>query len=62
MQENVLRNKIKEKIQEMKRLKELANEEIENEIVIVDSDSYNAGLKEAHNYDIWLFEELLKGE
>ena len=39
---------------------DLANECIEEKIIIADSDSLNMGRKQAHNYDIELIKELLE--
>lgn len=53
---------IKEKIEELKKYRDIAKELIEERVVIADSDSLNYGRAEAHDKDIQVLEELLKGE
>ena len=51
---------IKEKIEEIKKYRDIAKELIEERVVIADSDSLNYGRAEAHDKDIQVLEELLK--
>ena len=50
---------IRDKIEEIKKSRDLANELIEHKVVIADSDSLNYGRKEAHDYDIAILQVLL---
>ena len=54
--------KIKAKIKEIKKYKDLARDSIEERIVIADSDSLNYGRKEAHEKDIEVLQSLLEKE
>lgn len=53
---------IKEKIEEIKKYRDIAKELIEERVVIADSDSLNYGRAEAHDKDIQVLEELLNGK
>lgn len=52
---------IQNKIDEITKYRDLAKELIERKVVIADSDSLNYGRAEAHNKDIEVLQELLKG-
>lgn len=56
----ISKDKIKEKIEEIRKYKDLANKNIEERIIIADSDSLNYGLKAAHNKDIEILQDLLE--
>lgn len=58
----ISKNKIKEGIREMKKARDLANELINERVIIADSDSLNFGRKEAHDFDINILQDLLKEE
>lgn len=55
----VSKDKIKAKIEEIKKYKDLARDSIEERIVIAHSDSLNYGRKEAHEKDIEVLQTLL---
>lgn len=55
----VHKDKIREILKAINNAKCLAKEQIEERIVIVDSDSYQSGLKQAHQYDEYLLTKLL---
>ncbi len=57
---SIPKKKIKEVKKKIEKAMNLANECIEESIVVADSDSLNFGRKQAHNYDIELLQELLK--
>lgn len=58
-QEYIPKDKIRDKIKELKHYKEIAEEMIEHRVVIADSDSLNYGRAEAHEKDIEVLKELL---
>lgn len=51
---------VEEKIEELKKYRDIAKELIEEKVVIADSDSLNYGRAEAHDKDIQVLEELLE--
>lgn len=53
---------VEEKIEEIKKYEDVAREQIQEKVIIADSDSLNFGRKQAHNKDIEILKELLKGE
>lgn len=53
-------SKIKEKIEELRKYRDLAREDIEERVIIADSDSLNYGRAEAHDKDIQVLQELLE--
>lgn len=53
---------IRDKIEELEKYEKLAKEQIENRIVIADSDSLNYGRAEAHSKDIQILKEILGDE
>ncbi len=55
------KEKLQDIIKQMEKAMNLANNCIEERIVIADSDSLNFGRKQAHNYDIELLKEFLRG-
>lgn len=59
---DALVEKIKEKIEEIRKYEEIAREQIGVKIVIADSDSLNFGRKQAHGKDIEVLEELIPKE
>jgi len=54
------KSKIKEKIEELKKYRDLAKEQIEERVITVDSDSLNYGRAEAHDKDIQVLQELME--
>lgn len=54
------KSKVKEKIEELKGYRDLAKEQIEERVIIADSDSLNYGRAEAHNKDIEVLQELME--
>lgn len=50
---------LKEKLEEIKQARNLAQELITNKVVIADSDSLYSGERIAHDYDINILEKLL---
>ena len=54
------KSKIKEKIEELEKYRNLAREMIEHRVVVADSDSLNYGRAEAHNKDIEVLQELIE--
>lgn len=51
---------VEEKIEELKKYRDIAKELIEEKVVIADSDSLNYGRAEAHDKDIQVLQELLE--
>lgn len=59
---DALVEKMKEKIEEIRKYEEIAREQIGVKIVIADSDSLNFGRKQAHEKDIEVIQELIPKE
>ena len=57
--DTIPKSKIKEKIEELKGYRDLAKEQIEEKIIIADTDSLNYGRAEAHDKDIQVLQELM---
>ena len=57
---SISKKKIEELKNKIEKAMDLANDSIEERVVIADSDSLNFGRKQAHNYDIELIKELLE--
>lgn len=62
IKDTVPKSVIKDKIEELEKYEKLAKEQIENRIVIADSDSLNYGRAEAHSKGIQILKEILGEE
>lgn len=62
IKDTVPKSVIRDKIEELEKYEKLAKEQIENRIVIADSDSLNYGRAEAHSKDIQILKEILGDE
>ena len=60
LENSIPKSKVRDKIEEIKRLKKSAEYLINERIVIAESDSLNYGKKQAHCCDIELLEQLLQ--
>lgn len=59
LEDSVSKEVIREKIKEILKYKEIAENEIEEKIIIADSDSLNFGRKQAHGKDVEILKEIL---
>lgn len=59
LKNSVSKEAIREKIKEILKYKEIAENEIEEKIIIADSDSLNFGRKQAHGKDGEILKEIL---
>lgn len=60
--ESIPKSVIRDKLEKLEKYEKLAKEQIENRIVIADSDSLNYGRAEAHSKDIQILKEILGDE